>query len=170
MIKEYLLVDGYNIIYAWNELKEIANENLENARLKLLDIMCNYQGSKSCHVVVVFDAHKVKGQARRIYKHHNIQVVFTKEAETADELIERITYQMGQEYRIRVATSDALEQIIIMGKGATRVSARELLTEVQQLNKQINDEYINTIDVDNNRLEGYLDPKLKKWMEEMRRQ
>ena len=168
--KEFMLVDGYNIIHAWGELKCIAEEdNLEEARNKLLEIMSNYQGYKKIEVIVVFDAHKVKGSTRKIYRYHNIDVVYTKEAETADHFIERIAHEIGRDYKVKVATSDGLEQIIILGKGATRVSARELHEEVKKMKKDIRKKYINKIEMNNNRLEGHLDKEVVKWMEMMRR-
>jgi len=166
---EFLLVDGYNIIHAWAPLKELAEENLEMARDKLLEIMSNYQGYKKIAVIVVFDAHKVKGSIGKVYRHHNIDVVYTKEAETADNYIEKVAHQIGRQYRVRVATSDGLEQIIILGKGATRISARELYNEVQQLEKQMRKKYIKQKAVKRNTLETFLDPEVAEWMEELRR-
>ncbi|MCT4542663.1 MAG: NYN domain-containing protein [Vallitalea sp.] len=169
MIREFLLVDGYNIIHAWDNLKKaMEEESLEIARKKLLDIMSNYQGYKKIKVIVVFDAHKVKGN-RTIESYNNIDVVFTKEVETADHFIEKVAHQIGRDYRVRVATSDGLEQIIILGKGASRISARELLNEVRQAENDIRNNYIEKIQIDNNRLEGHLDPKVLEWMEKLRR-
>lgn len=170
MNKEFLLVDGYNIIHAWNELKQIVEESsLEQARIKLLDIMANYQGYKKIVVIVVFDAHKVKGNTRKIFRYNNIDVVYTKEAETADHYIEKVAHELGKDFKIKVATSDGLEQTIILGKGATRLSARELELEVKQMNKQIRKKYIEKNEVKNNRLEGFLNSEVIKWMEKMRR-
>ena len=109
----YLLVDGYNIIFAWDELNEIAKDNLDLARNQLINILCNYQGFKQCELILVFDAYKIKGGQRNIEKIHNINVVYTKEAETADMYIEKVTHEIGKKHRVRVATSDNLEQIII---------------------------------------------------------
>ncbi len=136
---EYLLVDGYNIIFAWDNLKKLANENLEHARNKLIDILCNYQGFRRCELILVFDAYKIKGGTRSIEHVHNISVVYTKEAETADMYIEKVTHQLGKERRVRVATSDNLEQVIILGNGATRVSANEFYNEVSAVEKAIRD-------------------------------
>ncbi|MBQ8301916.1 MAG: NYN domain-containing protein, partial [Clostridia bacterium] len=136
---EYLLVDGYNIIFAWDELKEIAKNSLENARDRLIDILCNYQGFKRCNVILVFDAYKVKGNMGSIEKIHNINVVYTKEAETADMYIEKTTHELGKKHRVRVATSDSIEQIIILGAGATRISANEFLQEIRLAEKAIMD-------------------------------
>lgn len=128
---EYLLVDGYNIIFAWDELKEMAGENLESARRMLMDLLCNYQGFKKCVVILVFDAYKVKGNPGSVEHYHNIHVVYTKEAETADTYIERATYEIARDHPVRVATSDNLEQLIILGHGAVRISAREFKDEVE---------------------------------------
>ncbi|MBE6836868.1 MAG: GTP-binding protein [Ruminococcus sp.] len=137
--EEYLLVDGYNIIFAWDELKEIAKDNLDAARARLSHILCNYQGYRGCKLILVFDAYKVKGNHREIEDFHNITVVYTKEHETADTYIERVTHQLGKKHRVRVATSDGLEQIIILGSGAERVSAREFYEEVKLSEKAIRD-------------------------------
>lgn len=170
MVKEYLLVDGYNIIFAWERLKYIADDDLNQARDTLLDIMSNYQGYKKIEVIVVFDAHKVKGSIRNIYRFHNIDVVFTKEKETADHFIEAVTHAIGREHRVRVATSDALEQTIILSKGATRISARELEREVNTLENNIRETYINDTPVKENLLASHLDPKVAQIMEKIRRQ
>lgn len=132
--EEYLLVDGYNIIFAWPELRELAQINLDSARDKLMDILCNYQGYRGCRLILVYDAYKVKGNPGSVMKYHNIEVVYTKEAETADQYIERTTHQLGakpQKYRVTVATSDALEQMIIWGNGASRMSALGLKAAVE---------------------------------------
>jgi len=134
---EYLLVDGYNIIFAWDELKKIAEENLDAARSQLINILCNYQGFRQCNLILVFDAYRVKGNKGEIEKVHNISVVYTKEAETADSYIERVSHELGKEHRVRVATSDNLEQIIILGNGAYRVSARDFYAEVKQVEAAI---------------------------------
>jgi len=136
---EYLLVDGYNIIHAWDELKELARADLSAARKALMDILSNYQGFRKCEVIVVFDAYKVKGNPGSVSKYHNIHVVYTKEAETADNYIEKVTYELGRKYRVRVATSDGVEQLIILGHGALRVSARMFRMEIEQAEGQIAD-------------------------------
>jgi len=128
---EYLLVDGYNIIFAWDELKAVAADSLEGARHLLMDLLCNYQGYKKCVVILVFDAYKVKGNPGSVEHYRNIHVVYTKEAETADAYIERATYEIARDHRVRVATSDNLEQLIILGHGAVRLSAREFQQEVE---------------------------------------
>lgn len=133
----YLLVDGYNIIFAWDELKDLAKTNLDAARGKLMDILCDYQGFTQCHLILVFDAYKVKGNMGEVGKYHNIDVVYTKEAETADMYIEKVTRDMGKKHRVRVATSDGLEQLIIMGHGATRISAAEFEREVAEVKEKV---------------------------------
>ncbi len=135
--KEYLLVDGYNIIFAWDALKEAAKQNLETARQMLVDILCNFRGVRPYEIIVVFDAYKVHRNPGSVEKADNIHVVYTKEAETADNYIEKATYDLGKRYRVRVATSDALEQVIILGHGALRVSAKEFLREVESANGEI---------------------------------
>jgi small GTP-binding protein len=134
---EYLLVDGYNIIYAWDELKEVAQDNLGTARNVLMDILSNYQGFKKCVVILVFDAYKVPHNAGEVVRYHNIHVVYTKEAETADAYIEKATEKMGKEHRVTVATSDGAEQLIILGHGALRLSASAFRVEVEQAEGQI---------------------------------
>ena len=134
---EYLLVDGYNIIFAWDELNALSKESLDAARHKLMDILCNYQGFQKCVLILVFDAYRVPSSPGSIEQYHNIHVVYTKEAETADMFIERVTHEIGRNRRVRVATSDGMEQIIILGHGALRVSARMFHEEVQNVEKQI---------------------------------
>ena len=135
--EEYLLVDGYNIIFAWDGLKELAQENLDGARGKLMDILSNFQGYRKMHLILVFDAYKVKGNPGSTVRYHNIDVVYTKEAETADQYIEKVTHEIGRKHHVRVATSDGLEQLIIMGAGAVRVSARELQEEVMAASEEL---------------------------------
>lgn len=142
-VKEYLLVDGYNIIFSWEELKELAKENMDAARSKLMDILCNYQGFKKCILILVFDAYKVKGGAGEVRDYYNIHVVYTKEAETADEYIEKVTHEIAREHHVTVATSDALEQLIIMGQGAVRLSANDLKEEVIRIRDQIRRDYLD---------------------------
>ena len=134
---EYLLVDGYNIIFAWDELKAVAKDNLDAARQMLMDLLCNYQAIRQCRVILVFDAYKVPNNPGSVEKYHNIHVVYTKEAETADHYIEKATYELGKEHRVRVATSDGAEQLIILGHGALRISARIFHQEVEQVNGEI---------------------------------
>ncbi len=136
---EYILVDGYNIIFAWDELKAIAAESLDAARSRLINILCNYQGFRQCELILVFDAYKVKGNDREVEKHCGISVVYTKEAETADMYIEKVSHELGKNNRVRVATSDGAEQVIILGNGAFRVSAEEFRLEVKAVEKAIRD-------------------------------
>lgn len=135
--KEYLVVDGYNIIFAWEELKSLAKTSMDAARTALIEILSNYQGYRRCKVIIVFDAYKIKGGERRQEKHGSVDVVFTKEGETADTYIERLTYEMNGKYRVRVATSDRQEQIIALGNGAFRLSASELKGEIERTNLEI---------------------------------
>ena len=138
-LPEFLLVDGYNIIFAWDELKALAAESLEAARQSLADVLSNYQGYRKCGVILVFDAYKVKGNPGSVEKYKNIHIVYTKEAETADAYIEKATYDMRKQYRVRVATSDGMEQLIILGHGATRVPANIFRAEVQNTHTEIQD-------------------------------
>ncbi len=140
--KEYLLVDGYNIIFAWDELRGLAEANMDAARDSLIDILNNYQGYKDIIVILVFDAYKVKGGVGSINVHDNINVVYTKEAETADEYIEKVTHEIADKHHVTVATSDALEQLIIMGKGAYRLSANDLKDEINRVKDEIRRDYI----------------------------
>lgn len=139
-----ILIDGYNIIHSWPELKQLAKDNLEAARLKLIDIISNYQGYKKCVMILVFDAYKVEDQQGSIKKHHNIYVVYTKTSQTADSYIEEATHKMASEYNVTVATSDAMEQWIVIGQGATRMSSRELKIEVERIHRTEYNEYKKT--------------------------
>lgn len=143
-VEEYLLVDGYNVIFAWDDLRELSEVNIEGARGKLMDILCNYQGYKKNTVILVFDGYKVPGNPGEVIKYHNIYVVYTKEAETADQYIEKTVPEIAKKHRVSVATSDALEQMIIIGQGAHRISARDLLTEIQITSQQMREEYMQT--------------------------
>lgn len=134
---EYLLVDGYNLIFAWEELSALAKQSLDAARTRLADILCNYQGYKKCVVILVFDAYRVPGSPGAIEQYHNIHIVYTKEAETADMYIERVTHEIGKQRRVRVVTSDGAEQIIILGHGALRVSSRLFQQEVEKVEREI---------------------------------
>lgn len=139
----YLLVDAYNIIFAWPDLNELARDNMDAARMKLLDILSNYQGLKKCKVIVVFDAYRVEGRRESVEKYHNIDVVFTGEAQTADHYIEKFAHQNQNKYHITVATSDGLQQMIIRGAGCALLSARELMDEIRQLNIKLNHDYLD---------------------------
>ena len=127
---DYLLVDGYNIIFAWDDLSAIAKDNMDLARSKLINLMCNYKGVRQCELILVFDAYRIKGHVGSIEKVNNITVVYTKEAETADTYIEKATHELSRNYRVEVATSDRMEQIIIAGNGAARLSANEFRKQV----------------------------------------
>jgi len=142
-LNKYLLVDAYNIIFSWDNLKGLAEENLDLARYKLMDILCNYQSQKQVTVIVVFDAYKVKGNHGSTEDYNNISVVYTKEAETADQYIEKLVYVISPGYDVTVATSDVLEQVIIMGHGAKRLSAEGFKIEVDSINQDIRDKYVN---------------------------
>ena len=141
--QEYLLVDGYNIIFAWEDLKDLAAVTIDGARGKLMDILCNYQGVKKCELIVVFDAYRVQGHKTEILDYHNIHVVYTKEAETADQYIEKFAHENGRKYDVTVATSDGLEQIIIRGQGCKLLSARELREEIERTEKVIQEDYLS---------------------------
>ena len=141
--EKYLLVDGYNVIFAWDDLKELAAVNIDGARGKLMDILCNYQAICKCELIVVFDAYRVKGHDTEISDYHNIHVVFTKEAETADQYIEKFAHQNGRKYNVTVATSDGLEQIIIRGQGCNLISSRELKEEIDRTTKDIMQKFQN---------------------------
>lgn len=141
--EEYLLVDGYNVIFAWEELRELAEVSIDSARDKLMDILCDYQGYKNVTVILVFDAYKVKGNPGSVLKYHNIHVIYTKEAETADQYIEKVVHEIGRRHNVTVATSDGLEQIIIMGQGAQRISSLGLKEEIEEMKKEIQKEYLN---------------------------
>lgn len=135
--EEYVLVDGYNIIFAWEELKKLAQESLDAARSRLIHVLCNYCGYRQCHLILVFDAYKVKGQHREIERYCNIDIVYTKESETADSYIEKTAHDLGKQHRVRVATSDGMEQMIILGSGALRVTADEFYREVTEAEQAI---------------------------------
>lgn len=134
--EEYLLVDGYNIVFAWEDLRELAKENIHAACDKLMDILSNYQGYRKCTLILVFDAYKVEGHAEEVIPYHNIYVVYTKEAETADQYIEKTVHRIGRQYQVTVATSDGLEQVIILGQGASRLSAQGLKKEIEDAEKK----------------------------------
>lgn len=170
MNDEYLLVDGYNIIHAWSELRKIAKEDLEGARQKLIHILSDYQGYKQINVIVIFDAYRIKGGTGEQYRYNNVDIVYTKETETADHFIEKVAHKIGRTNKVRVATSDRLEQIIILGKGATRVSARELQIEINELKKLQRQKYIENRPPKNNPLEDNLPSDILEWMEKFKRQ
>ena len=167
-MEEYLLVDGYNVIFAWEDLKELAKVNIEGARNKLMDVLCNYQGFKKCNLILVFDAYKVQGQELGVQKYHNIYVVYKKEAETADQYIEKVVHEIGRKYHVTVATSDNVEQVVTLGQGGKLLSARELRTEVEEVQRQIREEYLNRPQKGKNYLFDYLDEEISGQMEEVR--
>lgn len=141
--KSYLLVDGYNIIHAFKELSELAEINLDSARGRLIDILCNYQAMKGCELIVVFDAYRVAGHDEEFMDYHNIHVVFTKTAETADHYIEKFAHENGKKYNVTVATSDGVEQVIIRGQGCLLISAREFEKEIAAMEEHIRESYLN---------------------------
>lgn len=167
---EFLLVDGYNIIHAWPELLELSELSLESARLKLMDMLSNYQGYRKITVILVFDAYLVKGNQGSVNMHDNIYVVYTKEAETADNYIERVVNRMPKHYSVRVASSDGLVQLISMGGGAVRMSAAELKNELNSTVKTMRERYISKRPPKNNMLEDNLDEHTRSILEMMRRQ
>lgn len=167
-VQEYLLVDGYNVIFAWDDLKELAKVNIEAARNKLMDILCNYQGFKKCVLILVFDAYKVEGYAMEIQKYHNIHVVYTKEAETADQYIEKVVHEIGKRYHVTVVTSDGVEQVITLGQGGTLTSSREFREEVEIVNRQIMEEAESRRESGKNYLFDHMDEDLARDMEEVR--
>lgn len=167
-IKEYLLVDGYNIIFAWEDLNELSKINIESARNKLMDRLSNYQGYKKMTLILAFDAYKVKGNPGSVMKYHNIYVVYTKEAETADQYIEKTVHEIGRKYQVTVATSDALEQVIILGQGGNRLSAANLLEEVEAVEAEISKKVQKKTPKEKNYLFDHLDEEMADLMEEVR--
>ena len=167
-LKEYLLVDGYNIIFAWEDLNELSKINIESARNKLMDRLSNYQGYKKMTLILVFDAYKVKGNPGSIMKYHNIYMVYTKEAETADQYIEKTVHEIGRKYQVTVATSDALEQVIILGQGGNRLSAANLLEEVEAVEAEISKKVKKEAPKEKNYLFDHLDEEMADLMEEVR--
>ena len=167
-LPEYLLVDGYNVIFAWDELKELAKDSIEAARDRLMDILCNYQGYKKCTVILVFDAYRVEGPYLEIQKYHNIHVVFTKEAETADQYIEKVVHEVAKKYRVMVVTSDGIEQVVTVGQGANLISSREFYEEVEIMKKELREEYIERHQGGKNYLFDHMDEELVKRMEKLR--
>jgi predicted RNA-binding protein with PIN domain len=165
---EYLLVDGYNIIFAWEELSELAKVNIDGARGKLMDILCNYRGARGCELILVFDAYRVQGGTESITDYHNIHVVYTREAETADQYIEKTTRKIAKHHRVTVATSDGVEQVIILGAGAIRMSARELLEDVERVCAEMRKEFLDQPVSGKNYLFDYLDEGLRDAMEDVR--
>lgn len=168
--EEYLLVDGYNVIFAWEDLKELAEINLDSARGKLLDILSNYQGMKQCHLIVVFDAYRLQGHQTEMLDYHNIHVVYTKEAETADQYIEKFAHENGSKYQVTVATSDGLEQIIIRGQGCRLLSARDLQEEVRLAGVRLQEEFLERQQGAKNYLLDYAGEAVLEKLEQQRKQ
>ena len=166
--KEYLLVDGYNIIFAWDELRELSELNLESARGRLMDILCDLQGALGCTVILVFDAYRVEGNRGEVLKYHNIHVVYTKEAETADQYIEKTVHEIGRKHRVTVATSDGLEQVIILGQGAARLSAAGLHELVQLTKEQLRETVSQTEPGGKNYLFEQLSEDTRRLIDEIR--
>ena len=166
--EEYLLVDGYNIIFAWDELRELSEIDLAAARGRVADILCNYQGYRKCTLILVFDAYKVEGNPGEVAKYHNIHIVYTKEAETADQYIEKTVRKISKHHSVTVATSDALEQVIILGQGARRMSAAGLKEEVELALREIRGEHLEKGDILRTYLFDYLGEDTAKEMEEIR--
>lgn len=167
-LKEYLLVDGYNIIFAWEDLQKLAEENIDAARDKLIDILSAYQSFRGCTLILVFDAYKVKGSTGAVQKVHNIYVVYTKEAETADQYIEKAAHEMGHKYDVTVATSDGLEQIIILGQGCNLLSARELKNEITLMQETIQEEIKARRESGKNYLFDHMSEEMVREMEQIR--
>lgn len=166
--KEYLLVDGYNVIFSIPQLKELAELNMDSARSKLMDLLCNYQGYRNVTVILVYDAYKVEGGMGSAQKYHNIYVVYTKEAETADQYIEKTVHEIGRKYHVTVATSDGLEQRIIWGAGASRMSSQGLWEEMDQVRREIAEEYTNQKLPSGQKLFQNLDEELASYLEDVR--
>ncbi len=166
--EQYLLVDSYNIIFSWEDLNELSRVNMEGARSKLADLLCNYQGYRKCHVILVFDAYKVEGNHGEVVKYHNIHIVYTKEAETADQYIEKTVHAIGRKYGVTVATSDGLEQVIILGQGARRLSARGLREEIEAASTEIRGDYLNRQGPTKNLLIHQLPGEMAELMEDVR--
>ena len=174
--ERYLLVDGYNIIFSWEMLRELSKVNIESARNLLMDVLCDYQGFSGCTLILVFDAYRVEGGREHVFNYHNIHVVFTKEAETADQYIEKTVHKIGKKADVTVATSDALEQVIIYGQGARRMAARELLEEVEltrekvleRIEKRPGSTQKQLTENDHNYLFDHLPEELVSYMEEVR--
>lgn len=165
---EYLLVDGYNIIFSWEELNELAKVNVESARTKLMDILSNYQGYKKMNLILVFDAYRVEGGPGSVQKYHNIYIVYTKEAETADQYIEKTVHAIGRKYNVTVATSDALEQVIILGQGGRRMSAHDLEEEITAMRREIREQYTEKRSEEKNYLFDHLNDEMSDLMEDVR--
>ncbi|NMB96553.1 MAG: NYN domain-containing protein [Clostridiaceae bacterium] len=166
---EYLLVDGYNVINAWKDVFDLKRETLEECREKLLNILSNYEGYRKINVVIVFDAHMVKGSTNKVEEYDNITVVYTEENQTADNYIERFVYQYGNIHTIRVVTSDYLEQTIVLKHGAARMTPRELKDQVENIHRNMISEFAQMPKNTRNTLASNMDSELLKKLEQMRR-
>ena len=161
-------MDGYNIIFAWDGLKELARVNIDSARDQLMDILCDYQGYTDDTLILVFDAYKVPGNPGQALKYKNIYVVYTKEAETADQYIEATAHEIGRKYTVKVATSDGLEQVIIMGQGAGRMSASQLWDAIEEMKREIREGYLDRQSGRGQELFEHLDETDAKRLEDIR--
>jgi len=168
MARGYLLVDGYNIIFAWDELAKLAEDSIDIARARLCDILNEHQGITGLEIILVFDAHLVEGGLGSVLRYHNITVVYTKEAETADHYIEQVSAKLSRQDTVTVATSDRIEQIIIMSQGARRMSAADLLDDVKREKEQLHERYLSRQPARGNRLAGLLDAETAKLLDAMR--
>ena len=167
-VEEYLLVDGYNILYAWEELRELMKITLDGARHRLMDMLCNYQGYRKYNLIVVFDAYKVSGGVGSAEDYHNIHVVYTKEAETADQYIEKFAHDMGKKHRVTVATSDGLEQVIIRSQGCLLMSASDLEEDMERVSRQIEEDRGNLVKPGKNYLFAGVEKDLAEYLEQVR--
>lgn len=167
-LKEYVLVDGYNVIFAWDELKELAEINIDSARQKLADILCNYRGYIQSDIILVFDAYKVEGHRTEISEYGDIYIVYTKQAETADQYIEKTVHEIGKKYDVRVITSDATEQVIIQSKGSRLMSSREFREEIERIDEEIRREYLSQQESKKSYMFDGLSEELKERLEQMR--
>lgn len=170
--EEYLLVDGYNIIFAWEDLRQLAKTTIDGARHRLMDILCNYQGFRKCVLILVFDAYKVEGGIGQALEYNNIHVIYTKEAETADQYIEKLAYRMGKRHQVTVATSDGLEQLIIRGEGCRLLSAKDLREEIEYVERQIEAEHLGPLHLGagkgKNYLLGHAGQEVAEYLEDVR--
>jgi len=165
----YLLVDGYNLMHANKELAMLAVDSLDSARKKLSDALCEFKALSRYRIILVFDAHLVTGGEGSIEDYHNIKIVFTKEAETADHYIESAAYRLSNKKdRITVATDDVLEQLIVLGQGAARISSEDLWLEIENAKEEVRTRYIKNRPVKNNPISSLVDKKTADWLEEMR--
>jgi predicted RNA-binding protein with PIN domain len=164
--REILLIDGYNVLFAWEEFRPLLPDHFDAARTQLTDLMCDYAGMTGKDVILVFDAYKVAGGTERIYKYHNIDVIFTREAETADQYIEKAAHELTKQYRVTVATSDAIEQVIIFGAGALRLSAANFGELVREAQAEMKEKYLTGRTAESLPLKESIAEKLQKAMEE----